>query len=73
MAVPKNKRYRQVVRIRRSLQKLNLILKKNLALTKLPPFTDWKYITDPFIKTKDDNAVTNGQGLGSTKWKKCLW
>ena len=42
-------------------------------ITKLPPFTDWKYITDPFIKTKDDNAVTNGQGLGSTKWKKCLW
>ena len=34
MAVPKNKRYRQVVRTRRSLQKLNLILKKNLALTK---------------------------------------
>ena len=34
MAVPKNKRYRQVVRTRRSLQKINLILKKNLALTK---------------------------------------
>jgi hypothetical protein len=34
MAVPKNKRYKQVVKYRRSLQKLNLILKKHLTITK---------------------------------------
>lgn len=34
MAVPKNKRYKQVVKSRRSLQKINLILKKNLTITK---------------------------------------
>lgn len=34
MAVPKKKRYRQYIRVRRSLQKSNLIAKKNLVLTK---------------------------------------
>jgi hypothetical protein len=34
MAVPKNKRYKQVVKSRRSLQKLSLILKKHLTITK---------------------------------------
>lgn len=34
MAVPKNKRYKQVVRTRRSLQKRNLLLNKNLIVNK---------------------------------------
>lgn len=34
MAVPKNKRYRQVVKTRRSLQKYNLILKNQSIITK---------------------------------------
>jgi hypothetical protein len=34
MAVPKKKRYKQVVKARRSLLKINTILKKNLAVTK---------------------------------------
>ena len=42
-------------------------------ITKLPPFTEWKYITEPFIIVNAANAVTKGQGLGSTKWNKCLW
>lgn len=53
MAVPKNKRYKQVVKTRRSLQKLNLILKKHLAITKFnnhgistAPLYDF-----PFLKT----------------------
>lgn len=34
MAVPKNKRYRQVVRTRRSLQKYNLLIKNRSVITK---------------------------------------
>jgi len=34
MAVPKNKRYRQVVKTRRSLQKYNLVLKNQSVITK---------------------------------------
>jgi hypothetical protein len=34
MAVPKNKRYRQVVKTRRSLQKYNLVLKNGSLITK---------------------------------------
>jgi hypothetical protein len=41
-------------------------------ITKFPDSIEWKYITEPFIKTNADIAVTNGHGLGSTRWKKCL-
>ena len=50
--------------------KITNVKPKNI--TKLPPCTEWKYITAPFIKVKADKDVTKGQ-LGSTKWKKCLW
>ena len=40
MAVPKNKRYKQVVKTRRSLQKLNLITKKNLTLSKFKNYVN---------------------------------
>jgi len=42
-------------------------------ITKLPPFTEWKYITEPFIITNAAKDVTKGHGLGSTKWNVCLW
>lgn len=48
MAVPKNKRYRQVVKTRRSLQKLNLITKKNLTLNK---FTNFVNLSTDYIST----------------------
>ena len=35
MAVPKRKRYKKIVKSRRSLQKINLIFKKNITITKL--------------------------------------
>lgn len=34
MAVPKKKRYKQIVKSRRSCQKNNLILKQNISMTK---------------------------------------
>lgn len=40
MAVPKSKRYKQIVRSRRSLQKTNLILKKNITITKFNNYTN---------------------------------
>lgn len=45
MAVPKHKRYKQVVKTRRSLQKQNVILKKNLTITK---FNNYASILTPF-------------------------
>lgn len=48
MAVPKNKRYKQVVKTRRSLQKLNLITKKNLTLNK---FTNFVNLSSNYIDT----------------------
>ena len=48
MAVPKNKRYKQVVKTRRSLQKLNLITKKNLTLNK---FTNFVNLSSNYINT----------------------
>ena len=46
MAVPKNKRYKQIVKTRRSLQKLNLITKKNLALGK---FTNYVNVSPLYV------------------------
>lgn len=43
------------------------------SITKLPPCTEWKYITDPFIRVNAAKEVTKGHGLGFTRWKKCLW
>jgi hypothetical protein len=40
MAVPKNKRYKQVVKTRRSLQKYNLILKNNAVITKFKNYVN---------------------------------
>ena len=40
MAVPKKKRYKQLIRVRRSLQKKSLILKKNLTLTKFSNYVN---------------------------------
>lgn len=40
MAVPKKKRYKQVVNYRRSLQKTNILLKKNISLTKYNNYAD---------------------------------
>jgi len=45
MAVPKKKRYREVVKTRRSLQKKNLILKKNITITK---FNNYASISEPY-------------------------
>ena len=60
MAVPKNKRYRQVVRTRRSLQKINLILKKNLALTK---FSNYITTSVDYINTVKCLFCQNEQAL----------
>ena len=40
MAVPKKKRYKQVVKSRRSLNKLNTIQKKNLTITKFKNYAN---------------------------------
>ena len=48
MAVPKKKRYKQVVKSRRSLQKLNLVEKKNLSITK---FFNYTNVTSNYINT----------------------
>lgn len=40
MAVPKKKRYKQVVKNRRSLNKLNTIQKKNLTITKFKNYAN---------------------------------
>ena len=48
MAVPKKKRYKQVVRARRSLNKINLILKKNVTITK---FKNYANISDEYINS----------------------
>jgi len=50
MAVPKNKRYRQVVKTRRSLQKYNLILKKHSAITK---FKNHVNVLSKYSKTNE--------------------
>lgn len=58
MAVPKNKRYKQVVRSRRFDQKSKLIIKKNLILSKfknyLSRFSSFKkntLVNSQFLKT----------------------
>lgn len=48
MAVPKKKRYKQVVKSRRSLQKINLIIKKNLFFNK---FSNFISTSDRYIDT----------------------
>lgn len=40
MAVPKKKRYKQIVRSRRSLAKINCILKKNITITKFKNYAN---------------------------------
>jgi ribosomal protein L32 len=40
MAVQKSKRYKQVVRSRRSLAKINCILKKNVSITKFKNYAN---------------------------------
>jgi ribosomal protein L32 len=58
MAVPKNKRYRQVVKTRRSLQKLNLITKKNLTISK---FTNYVTPTIDYINSVRCSLCQNEQ------------
>jgi hypothetical protein len=50
MAVPKNKRYKQVVKTRRSLQKYNLILKNKSVITK---FKNYINILSKYSKSNE--------------------
>ena len=62
MAVPKKKRYKQLVRIRRSLIKKNLIIKKNLTITKFKNYAsiinEYKNVTYcSFCKSWENNKT----------------
>lgn len=54
MAVPKNKRYKQVVRSRRFDQKNKLIIKKNLMLSRFKNYLPLK-LTTFFLNKKINN------------------
>ena len=71
MAVPKNKRYRQVVKTRRSLQKYNLILKNNSIVTK---FRNYISVLSKYSKTNKINCVfcQNGNLNISILCSKCF-
>jgi hypothetical protein len=57
MAVPKKKRYKQVVKTRRSLLKINTILKKNLTITKFNNYANIsKSLYCNFCKNKGMSA-----------------
>jgi len=59
MAVPKKKRYKQVVKSRRSNQKINLILKKNLYFNKFFNYVtiDNKYIDNFYCLFCKNNEI----------------
>lgn len=65
MAVPKNKRYRQVVKTRRSLQKYNLILKNQSAITK---FKNYISVLSKYSKANEIYCVfCQNDKLNTTK------
>ena len=65
MAVPKNKRYRQVVKTRRSLQKYNLVLKNQSTITK---FKNYISVLSKYSKANEIYCVfCQNDKLNTTK------
>ena len=61
MAVPKKKRYREVVRTRRSLQQQSKILTKNLSITKFNSYASILTIPNSSTKFYCDICHNNDQ------------
>ncbi len=57
MAVPKKKRYKQIIRMRRSLNNLNLLKKNKIAITLYSGFIDIKTTLKPLLENKTKNCV----------------
>jgi hypothetical protein len=74
MAVPKKKRYKQIVRARRSLFIDFLLRKKNLKITKFINFKMFSHNSDSnnmFIKVCSNNFIDCGNHENSLSNKVC--
>jgi len=74
MAVPKKKRYKQIVNTRRTLFFNMLLRKKNLNITKFRNFTNLKHNVDPnneFSNSCSHYFVDCGNYSGSLSNKVC--
>ena len=74
MAVPKKKRYKQIVNVRRTLFNIILLRKKNLNITKFGNFKTLNYninSNDLFFKSCSCCFRDCGSCLGSSSNKVC--
>jgi len=74
MAVPKKKRYKQIVNVRRTLFNIILLRKKNLNITKFGNFKTLNYSinsNDLFFKSCSRYFRDCGNYLGSSSNKVC--
>ena len=65
MAVPKKKRYKQVVKSRRSLQKINTILNKHLTITKFNNYANIFTTNEGFSCVSCKNDLPKNSLCGS--------